>query len=59
MILIFGLNSHFTYLVNSTDKVKPLVKKVFRLTLNFTRCLTYITRALYELCHETLGIIAI
>jgi hypothetical protein len=42
-----------------TDKVKPLVEKVFRLTLNFTHRSTYNTRAVYGLCYETYRMIAI
>jgi hypothetical protein len=55
MIFIFGLNGHFMYLIitRTTSNHLALVEKVFRLTLNFTRCSTYNTRAVYGLCHET------
>jgi hypothetical protein len=57
----FNFLSQWSFYVPSkfTDNVKPLVEKVFRLTLNFTRRSTYNTRAVYGLCCATYRMIAI
>jgi hypothetical protein len=51
MITIFGLNGHFTCLVNSLTKSNHCTgKKVFRLSTNFTRHLMYFTRVVCMAC---------
>jgi hypothetical protein len=52
-ISIYGHYGHFTYLQQSQTSGR----KVFHLSMNFTRHLTYVTRVVYGLCCATYRII--